>query len=102
MTSHVPYQQKCILQRFVESCPVRVFLFLFVSGPLHKHSLGHWNSTVEGLAQNVLKMYMEFDIHLYDRYIHTRDKIGGDADNGLLFLSSCCCLSEGRIAQNVL
>ena len=37
------------------------------SGPLHKHSLGHWNNTVEGLAQNVLKMYMEFDIHLYDR-----------------------------------
>lgn len=37
-------------------------------GPLHKHSLGHWNSTVEGLAQNVLKMYMEFDIHLYDRW----------------------------------
>lgn len=39
-----------------------------IAGPLHKHSLGHWNSTVEGLAQNVLKMYMEFDIHLYDRF----------------------------------
>lgn len=40
-----------------------------VAGPLHKHSLGHWNNTVEGLAQNVLKMYMEFDIHLYDRSV---------------------------------
>lgn len=40
-----------------------------IYGPLHKHSLGHWNSTVEGLAQNVLKMYMEFDIHLYDRVL---------------------------------
>lgn len=40
-----------------------------LTGPLHKHSLGHWNNTVEGLAQNVLKMYMEFDIHLYDRSV---------------------------------
>lgn len=44
------------------------FGFWSEAGPLHKHSLGHWNNTVEGLAQNVLKMYMEFDIHLYDRY----------------------------------
>eukprot|EP00904_Undaria_pinnatifida_P003104 jgi/Undpi1/12795/HiC_scaffold_7.g02462.m1 len=46
-----------------------------IYGPLHKHSLGHWNSTVEGLAQNVLKMYMEFDIHLYDRVLSEHLKL---------------------------
>jgi len=35
--------------------------------PLYKNSSGHWNATVEGLAQNVLKMYMEYDIALYDK-----------------------------------
>lgn len=35
--------------------------------PLYKKSSGHWNATVEGLAQNVLKMYMEYDLALYDR-----------------------------------
>ncbi|CAM9912152.1 unnamed protein product, partial [Chrysoparadoxa australica] len=40
-----------------------------IYGPLYKHSLGHWNSTVEGLAQNVLKMYMEFDVQMYDRVL---------------------------------
>ena len=29
-----------------------------IYGPLYKNSSGHWNATVEGLAQNVLKMYM--------------------------------------------
>jgi len=38
-----------------------------IYGPLFKNSSGHWNATVEGLAQNVLKMYMEYDITLYDR-----------------------------------
>ena len=38
-----------------------------IYGPLHKNMSGHWNATVEGLAQNVLKMYMEFDLVLYDR-----------------------------------
>ena len=28
---------------------------------------GHWNQTVEGLAQSVLKMYMEMDPTLYDK-----------------------------------
>jgi len=36
-------------------------------GPLYKNSSGHWNATVEGLAQNVLKMYMEYDLVLYDQ-----------------------------------
>jgi serine/threonine-protein phosphatase 2A regulatory subunit B' len=35
--------------------------------PLYKNSAGHWNATVEGLAQNVLKMYMEYDLVLYDK-----------------------------------
>lgn len=38
-----------------------------IYGPLHKNSSGHWNATVEGLAQNVLKMYMEYDLVLYDK-----------------------------------
>jgi serine/threonine-protein phosphatase 2A regulatory subunit B' len=38
-----------------------------IFGPLHKNSSGHWNATVEGLAQNVLKMYMEYDLELHDR-----------------------------------
>ena len=37
-----------------------------IYGPLYKNSSGHWNATVEGLAQNVLKMYMEYDLVLYD------------------------------------
>lgn len=56
----------------------------YVFGPLSKNAQGHWNQTVEGLAQSVLKMsvvlvylllsclidlcrYMEMDINLYDR-----------------------------------
>lgn len=39
----------------------------YVFGPLSKHAAGHWNPTVEGLAQSVLKMYMEMDISLYDK-----------------------------------
>ena len=31
---------------------------------------GHWNSTVEGLAQNVLKLYMDYDMVLFDKYVH--------------------------------
>lgn len=38
-----------------------------IYGPLHKNSSGHWNATVEGLAQNVLKMYMEYDLEIYDK-----------------------------------
>jgi serine/threonine-protein phosphatase 2A regulatory subunit B' len=42
-------------------------LLPFIYGPLFKNSAGHWNTTVEGLAQNVLKIYMEYDMALYDR-----------------------------------
>ena len=61
-----------------------------IYGPLYKNSLGvymlrhctptatsisvvfagHWNSTVEGLAQNVLKLYMDYDMVLFDKYVH--------------------------------
>jgi serine/threonine-protein phosphatase 2A regulatory subunit B' len=42
-------------------------LLPYVYGPLSKHAAGHWNQTVENLAQSVLKMYMEVDINLYDK-----------------------------------
>ncbi|RHY31667.1 hypothetical protein DYB32_003264 [Aphanomyces invadans] len=38
-----------------------------IYGPLYKNSLGHWNTTVEGLAQNVLKLYMDYDMALFDK-----------------------------------
>jgi len=38
-----------------------------IYGPLYKNSLGHWNSTVEGLAQNVLKLYMDYDMQMFDK-----------------------------------
>ena len=39
-----------------------------IYGPLYKNSSGHWNNaTVEGLVPNVLKMYMEYDLVLYDK-----------------------------------
>jgi serine/threonine-protein phosphatase 2A regulatory subunit B' len=46
----------------------RANVFLpYVFGPLSKNAQGHWNQTVEGLAQSVLKMYMEMDAALYDK-----------------------------------
>merc|ERR1712192_387162 len=47
-----------------------------VYGPLQQHSNGHWNATVEGLAQNVLKLYSEYDQTLYDTCTanHARDE----------------------------
>lgn len=38
-----------------------------IFGPLFRNSLGHWNTTVEGLAQNVIKLYMDYDINLFDK-----------------------------------
>jgi len=38
-----------------------------IYGPLYKNSLGHWNGTVEGLAQNVLKLYMDYDMQQFDK-----------------------------------
>jgi len=42
-------------------------LLPYVYGPLSRNANGHWNQTVESLAQSVLKMYMEMDVNLYDR-----------------------------------
>lgn len=39
----------------------------YIFGPLSKCSQGHWNQTVEGLSQSVLRMYMDSDLSLYDK-----------------------------------
>ena len=52
-----------------------VYPFLF------KNSAGHWNSTVEGLAQNVLNLYMDYDMEVFDRCV--RRKL------------ACCCGGGG-------
>eukprot|EP00753_Platysulcus_tardus_P009462 PLAT212.17.p2 GENE.PLAT212.17~~PLAT212.17.p2 ORF type:complete len:478 (+),score=262.43 PLAT212.17:325-1758(+) len=39
----------------------------FIYGPLFRNTRAHWNSTVEGLTQNVLKLYMEYDMALFDQ-----------------------------------
>lgn len=38
-----------------------------IYGPLWKRSTKHWNTTVEGLAHNVLRMYKEQDSAAFDR-----------------------------------
>lgn len=46
----------------------RAPIFLpYVFTPLSKAAQGHWNLTVEGLAQSVLKMYLEMDNGLYEK-----------------------------------
>lgn len=54
-------QNGCLSRQFSE------FVLPVIYGPLYKNSLGHWNSTVEGLAQNVLKLYMDYDMGLFDK-----------------------------------
>lgn len=39
----------------------------YVFAPLSKSAAGHWNQAVEGLAQSILKMYMEMDVQLYEK-----------------------------------
>jgi hypothetical protein len=40
----------------------KAHIFLpFIFGPLSKNAQGHWNQTVESLAQSVLKMYDTYD-----------------------------------------
>lgn len=39
----------------------------YVFAPLDKSAKGHWNQAVEGLAQSILKMYMEMDLVLYEK-----------------------------------
>lgn len=46
----------------------RASVFLpHVFGAMQKVAQGHWNQTVEMLAQSILKMYSEMDPSLYDR-----------------------------------
>jgi len=40
-------------------------LLPLIYGPLHNKAERHWNATVEGLAANVLKMYTEYDIKVF-------------------------------------
>lgn len=48
--------------------PARANVYLpWIIGPLMQVSAGHWNQTVEGLAQTALKVYMEADMNLYER-----------------------------------
>lgn len=48
----------------------KVHIFLpYVFGPLSKSANGHWNQAVEGLAQSILKMYMEMDLVLYEKCV---------------------------------
>jgi len=48
--------------------PSRAPIFLpYIFGPLNRCSQFHWNQTVEGLSQSVLKMYMDSDLTLYDK-----------------------------------
>jgi hypothetical protein len=60
---------------------------------LHKNSAEHWNNTVEGLAQNVLKLYMDYDMSLFDRFVYSFLR---SRDEGTLnaFLLCCRCSTE--------
>ena len=40
-----------------------------IYGPLRERSTRHWNTTVEGLAHNVLRMYNEQDAAAFERYV---------------------------------
>lgn len=39
-----------------------------IYGPLRERSTRHWNTTVEGLAHNVLRMYNEQDAAAFERW----------------------------------
>jgi len=39
----------------------------FIIGALVQNANGHWNPTVEGLSQNVVKMYTDLDLALFDK-----------------------------------
>jgi len=51
----------CLSQRYIQTTLPIVF------GALQRNSQGHWNKTVEGLALNVLKTYMEMDSELFEK-----------------------------------
>jgi serine/threonine-protein phosphatase 2A regulatory subunit B' len=50
-------------------------LLPLIDGDLYEKSEGHWNATVLGLAQNVLKMYHDSDMATYQDCQVCRDPI---------------------------
>ena len=58
----MPKQSGCLSRQYVK------VLLPLIYGPLFQHSTKHWNATVQGLAQNVLKLYMDVDMNLFDAY----------------------------------
>ena len=51
--------QGCLSRRYTPE------LLPMIYGDLYEKSEGHWNATVLGLAQNVLKMYHDSDMATY-------------------------------------
>jgi len=71
-----------------------------IYGPLYKNSSGHWNATVEGLAQNVLKMYMEYDLTLYDKCTQSYFKEEEEATRKIKALSGRWAEIEEMAQEN--
>jgi len=71
-----------------------------IYGPLYKNSSGHWNATVEGLAQNVLKMYMEYDLTLYDKCTTTYFKEEEEAKRKIEAISERWAQIEAMAQEN--
>lgn len=71
-----------------------------IYGPLYKNSSGHWNATVEGLAQNVLKMYMEYDLALYDKCTTTFFKEEEEAKRKIEAISERWAQIEAMAQEN--
>ena len=60
------WNSESLMSNVLQQSKAPVFL-PYIFGPLNKCSQGHWNQTVEGLSQSVLRMYMDSDISLYDK-----------------------------------
>jgi serine/threonine-protein phosphatase 2A regulatory subunit B' len=69
----------CLSRTFALTLLPRIY------GPLYEYSLKHWNGTVEGLAQNVLKLYMDYDMTLFDQcstsYLEDQEKLTRENEN---------------------
>lgn len=83
----------------------RAPIFLpYIFGPLNKCSQFHWNQTVEGLSQSVLKMYMDADFNLYEKCSReSNDKIQGiEADRERAASKWALLLAEAKEKSLVL
>jgi hypothetical protein len=61
LTSFSCLQVGCLSREFAEdTLPI-------IYGPLFENSTDHWNNTVQGLAENVLKLYMDIDVKLFNK-----------------------------------